>query len=637
MSKKPTIRPSATKKGRKKNRSSRLSFGLAMACALVAFLLYANTLGHDYAFDDFSVIKENYVVKQGVEGIPTLLNTHYRYGYWNTPGTLYRPVSLILFALEWEIAPDQAWLGHLMNVLLYAVTAYLLFFSLLRLLGSSRILIVFLVTLFFIAHPLHTEVVANIKSRDEILSLLFSLSALYALLRYLEKSQAAWLALSLGTFTLAMFSKESSITFLAVFPLALYFFRDFPLRRVFVLGAAFLIPVGLYLLARQAVIGNLGGLEGQVSILDNLLNNKAAGFPERTATAVKILGLYLWKLLVPYSLVSDMGYNQIELSSWGDWRVLLSAVSWLAIAGLAFRGFLKKNPYSFAAWYLIATISIFSNLIIMIGSSYGERFLYLPSLGFCFALGFGLFHLFQIPKNEKKDDLSTFWKKGKPAFWVAIPILLLYSVITIQRNPDWKDSYSIYRADVVKAPNGAKAHYHYGLELVKKGLKAERESEKQDWLSQAQAEFERALEIHPKYGDAFAQLGLNYYRRKQYDLAMENYQRSLEHKPNNATAYNNMGIIFFETRQLEKAKEVYQKAVELDPRYVDALRNLGVIHAINKEFDQAITYFRQALQYEPENATLNFYIGSAYTDKGEPEKGEAFLEKAYRLDPGLRQ
>jgi tetratricopeptide (TPR) repeat protein len=637
MSQKARNRQGKAKK-RKKTTGKRTNIRLlAIGCALFAFLLYANTLGHDYAFDDFSVIKENYVVKQGMEGISTLLTTHYRYGYWNTPGTLYRPLSLVLFAVEWEIAPDQAWLSHLINVLLYSLTIALLFYTLFRMLGPGGILYALFITLLFAAHPLHTEVVANIKSRDEILSVLFSLLTLYSLFRYLSQSQGKWLATALFSFTLAMFSKESSITYFAVILFAIYFFRDLPLKRLAGLGSLFLAPIALYLLARSSVIGNLGGLEGQVSMLDNLLNNQSAGFAEKTATAIKILGLYLWKMLIPYPLVSDMGYNQIPLSNWSDWRVLLSAALWLSILLVALRGLRNKSPFSFAAWYLLATISIFSNLIIMIGSSYGERFLYGPSLGVCFALAFGILHLAKLQKTKSSDSLSSIWQKGQKAFFILGPILLIYSFLTIQRNPDWKDSFSIYQADVSKSPNCAKAHYHYGLELVKKGVKASTDQEKQNWLDQAHQQFGRSLEIHPAYGDAYAQLGLNFYRRKQYDKAMENYQKALEYKPNNATAYNNMGIIFFENRQMDKAKEVYEKAVKLDPRYVDALRNLGVIHAVNKEFDSAITYFEQGLQYEPNNATLLFYIGSAYKDKGQPEKGESYLQRAYALNPGLRK
>ncbi|MEK7256812.1 MAG: tetratricopeptide repeat protein, partial [Bacteroidota bacterium] len=126
-------------------------------------------------------------------------------------------------------------------------------------------------------------------------------------------------------------------------------------------------------------------------------------------------------------------------------------------------------------------------------------------------------------------------------------------------------------------------------------------------------------------------------REKNYQKALENYELAIKHKPNFPLAYSNMGIIFFETGNLEKAKECYEKAVQYDPRMVDALRNLGAVHAMQRNFTEAIKLFSQALQYDPENATVNFYLGSAYRDNGQPELGQPYLEKAYRLDPKLKK
>ncbi len=152
--------------------------------------------------------------------------------------------------------------------------------------------------------------------------------------------------------------------------------------------------------------------------------------------------------------------------------------------------------------------------------------------------------------------------------------------------------------------------------------------------------------MFPEYHDAYSQLGLTYYRdeaskpdprTRDYTKAMENYNLALKYKPNFPLVYSNMGIIFFESGQLDKAKEVYEKAVQYDPRMIDALRNLGAVNAMQKNFPEAIKWFKQGLEYDPENATLNFYLGSAYKDSGQPELGQPFFEKAYRLDPKLKK
>ena len=117
------------------------------------FLLYANTLNHSYTLDDFSVIKENYVTKQGLQGISTAWNEHYRYGYWNATASLYRPLTLTTFNLDWEIAPDNPGYAHFINVLLYALTGLILFLTLVKVLRKYNPWIPILVTGLFPCTP----------------------------------------------------------------------------------------------------------------------------------------------------------------------------------------------------------------------------------------------------------------------------------------------------------------------------------------------------------------------------------------------------------------------------------------------------------------------------------------------------
>src|ERR1041385_5640823 len=109
--------------------------GILLGCilSLLAFLLYADTLNHGFVLDDAQAITRNDLVKQGIHGIPELLRTDYQAGSRIARGTLYRPLSLLMFAAEWQFFPNDPFPGHLINVLLYALTAYVLFGFLLRL------------------------------------------------------------------------------------------------------------------------------------------------------------------------------------------------------------------------------------------------------------------------------------------------------------------------------------------------------------------------------------------------------------------------------------------------------------------------------------------------------------------------
>src|ERR1700733_11899449 len=141
---------------------------LGIIAALFGFILYASTIGHDYCLDDVAVIKSNSFTQMGVSGIPTLLRTYYWQGSCNINAGLYRPLSMILFAIEWQFFPNAPHVYHFVNVLLHALIGYLLFSLLTKLFAKTNLVFPFIVTLLFLAHPIHTEVVANIKSADEL-------------------------------------------------------------------------------------------------------------------------------------------------------------------------------------------------------------------------------------------------------------------------------------------------------------------------------------------------------------------------------------------------------------------------------------------------------------------------------------
>ena len=137
-------------KNKSKNNPS-IKRSLALMVAAFGFLLYVQTIV-SFVMDDASAIKSNHIVQQGIRGIGTLIHTPYRYGYWNNKDELYRPLSLIMFAVEWQFFPDSPTFFHFTNILLYSITGFLLFLLLCRLF-KNNLLIPFITSLLFIAHP----------------------------------------------------------------------------------------------------------------------------------------------------------------------------------------------------------------------------------------------------------------------------------------------------------------------------------------------------------------------------------------------------------------------------------------------------------------------------------------------------
>ncbi len=591
-------------------------YGLVVA--VLGFLLYANTLSHNYCLDDYSAIKDNYVVKQGTKGIPTLLKEHYRFGYWASKGTLYRPLTLVMFAVEWQMAPDNPFVGHLINVLFFAWTGWLLFQLLSLLFGDKYRWLPLIVSLIFIAHPVHTEVVANIKSRDEIMAFFLGLGALYYLIKFVDTDKTSLLLLSIGLYGLSLFAKESAITWLGIFPLTIWFFRKDKIKKaIYTIG--FLIPTGIFLVIRSKVVGSAVDV-ANVNILDNFFA-QAKGV-EYYGSAFYMIFRYLKTLFLPTQLVSDLGFNQIPIVTFSHIVVLFTLALVLGAIFYVIKNWKSESPNvaAYGILFFVITFSIYSNLIVTIGSSYGERFLYIPSLGFALVLGYGFHWLAQ--KINKPFALNI----SNPISLGLAIILLGYSVKTIQRNKDWYDSATLYASDVPKSPNCAKLNYHHGLEIGKVGNKLSGAQQAAQY-KKALGFFEKAVKINPKYSDAYSLQGLYYFKLKDYDKAMAAYHLAIKNNANSPNAYNNMGIIYFQRGDVKNAERVYKLALKYNPRFVDAYRNLGAVYGSTKRFEQAIEQFKKGLKYDPNNQTLLKYIGSAYRDLGKPELGKPYLDR----------
>src|ERR1039458_2075714 len=163
------------------NAFKKLKISLGIIVGVFAFLLYAQSIRYSYALDDNFVISDNNLIKKGFEAIPEILKTNYLSGFsnGNYSGPTYRPTSLILFAIEWQLFPNSPHVYHFISVLLFAVSCFILFLLLCKLFYKQNLLFPFVCCMLYAAHPIHTEVVNNIKSSDEILCFLFGISAIF--------------------------------------------------------------------------------------------------------------------------------------------------------------------------------------------------------------------------------------------------------------------------------------------------------------------------------------------------------------------------------------------------------------------------------------------------------------------------
>ena len=286
---------------------------------VIPVILYFNTLFNDYALDDSIVITDNIFVKKGLAGIKDIFRNETFTGFFKhkknlVQGGRYRPLSVATFAVEYSVWGMRPRLSHLINILLYSLLCLVLFRTLSKILffldaGQISIPVAFLATVIFAVHPVHTEVVANIKGRDELLAVLFMLLSLLFFIRCIEKPSLK-IALSAGAMLLtALLSKENAMTVIAI-GILLLLMRD---RKVQVAGGllgliSLMVAAIVYLVIRMKIAGGLfTGIES-----GELMNNPFlhADSHQKSATIFYTLLLYIKLLIFPHPLTYQQSLSQ---------------------------------------------------------------------------------------------------------------------------------------------------------------------------------------------------------------------------------------------------------------------------------------------------------------------------------------
>lgn len=641
---------------------------LGLICAFVAFLLYVNTLGHDYTVDDGTVIKNNKITVQGIKAIPEILTSAYRKGFWERKDGLYRPLSVVMFAIEYDLAPDNPFPGHLVNVLLYALTGWVLFLVLSKIFRGQHAIFPFVATILFIAHPIHTEVVANIKSRDEILCFLFVLGVLYFVLKQVEKPHLINIVLGCLCYFLALLSKENAITVLAVIPFLLYYFSTLDIKRIALTTSVFACIAVVYLGIRYMALEGLS-FENEIQPINNSLV-EAKDFISREATAILIMGKYLWLLFLPYSLVFDYSFNQIPNVGLTDLRALFSLAVYIFLIGYAIKTMKSKDPIGFGILFFLITMSVSSNLFIFIESVMGERFLYMPSMGFALATGFLMVSLLKGSSTLKPvSETGAFFKQNSRIIGALSIVFILFSIKTISRNLDWKDNLTLLAKDVQTSPNSARIRYAYGSALViEKGLDENDPVKKDQYLTRGIEELEKGVNILVNYADAWYHLGMAYKEKgdgpnavrafetarsqktfkdpeffvasglaynatKQYDKAIKDFNEAIKMNPKLEEAYNNLGLTYCDAGMLTDAVKTLEQAIKLNPKMDKAYYNMGNTFAKAGDYNKAIDWYNQAIAIKPDYGDAYNNIGNSYAAMKDYAKAIESYKKVIEINP----
>jgi tetratricopeptide (TPR) repeat protein len=429
---------------------------LLLLAAVIGFtcLAYANSFHAPFLLDNDEIVLKDVRIHAVT---PVQLHRILTQQYWATANNgLYRPLTTLSFLLDYAVLGqgEDPYGYHCLNFILHAVNIALVYA--LGLAIFKRIPAALLLSALWGLHPVLTESVTNIVGRSDMLAAFAVLAALLCHRRALGATgacRAAWL-LAIALVTAAgIFSKESAIVVVAVLAIYDFAFASASDWRSRLAGyAAASIPCLIYLYVRWQVLANAPSLD--TTFCENPL--LGAGFWTARITAIKVIGKYFALLVWPASLSWDYSYNQIPLFGWGlgnweDWKALAALLGCALAAMAALRSWRSRPPVLFAVAFFFVTLSPTSNLLILIGTIMGERFLYLPSVGFTVALVWVLDALWR-----RAPAAQPLYRYGAVA---GLGILLIaFAARTYGRNADWLDPQRFWLSEAAVAPESYKAN-----------------------------------------------------------------------------------------------------------------------------------------------------------------------------------
>jgi Tfp pilus assembly protein PilF len=571
----PTI-PTATE--------SKASVRLVAVLAVLAVLPYLNALTAGFTLDDLPNVRENAAVINGIDFT----------GIFATPmpllAYLYRPFTVLTFAVNETLTPGNAAAFHAVNVGLHAVVTILVFW-LARDLFNERVAVI--AAALFAIHPLHTEAVTSIVGRAELLAALFGLLAILTAgtieTAAAPWSRRAWLGLSVLCFAIAVFSKESAVTILPLIMLYRITRRSEPLlagtwreaRRLDWFPYA--LCIGIFLFFRFLVVGTFGAIPtDKLTPLDNVL--AFVPWTVRLRSALGVLWDYFGLLNVPLVLSADYSYNQVPIvTSWVDARCLAGGLLLCAAAVVVIRA--RQPAVRFAVAFPFVALLLTANLLFPIGTIKAERLLYLPSVGWALLIAFGIEQLLRRPRYRAVCTV------------VGVFVVVAFAARTWARNEDWKDNPALFASTARSAPNSAKALYNLGTALQASGPRAA-----------ASAQFERALAIASWTEGAALGLGIEYEKMGHPDDAIKWYRKALQSAPEYHDAHTNLCHVLVDNQRYAAAATACRNGLRYHPTDANLLKGLGASLVALGEADKGIEVLRRSLALNSSDHELQIYV-----------------------------
>ena len=587
---------------------------VCLLLAIATFLAYQPVWHAGFIWDDDELLTNNPVVKSA-DGF---------YRPWFSASTLdYYPMTFSLWWLEWRLWPNNPQGYHLVNVLLHALSAILLW----RVLQRLNIPGAMLAAALFALHPVNVESVAWISEGKNTLCMFFYLGALLSWLKFEDSGRGRWYGLALAAFALALFSK-SAVAPLPLVLLGLAWWRRGrvgwkDIRRVvpFFVMAAAVCWVTVWFHYHRA-IGN------EVIRTD--------GFWSRLAGAGWAVWFYLYKAVLPLNLA--FVYPRWQINA----RNVLSYIPLAILAGAFVLGWRWRRGWGKALFFGLAYF------VVML----------LPILGFL--------NIYYMRYSLVADHWEYFAIIGpivlaaalirRPI--VAAALLLALATLTWRQSRTYLDSETLWRTTMARNPDSAMARNNLSRALLEKGrvdealllcqtVLATHPNDvtaqfnlgdgllQEGRLDEAIAHFQKALELQPAMSGIPYSIGEAYLKKGQMDAAIRYFQRAIQLQPDYPAAFCNLGYALLQEGRRTEALAAYNQALALDPRYALAHNDLGNILLQLGRTDQAMDHFRQAAEILPDFAEARFNMAEVFLARGRLDDAISQYKKALEIRPDL--
>ncbi|HVA95345.1 MAG TPA: tetratricopeptide repeat protein [Candidatus Dormibacteraeota bacterium] len=606
---------------------------------LFAFLPYANTLFNGFVYDDhFQVVNNPYV--HSFRYLSQIFTTT----VWSFQGAqgvsnYFRPMMSFGYLLAHQVAGSVPFSYHLANLILNGFVVWLVFCLIRRFSGEHVALVA---AGLFAFHPIHTEAVAWIAAVTDLeLSVFYLATFLLYLMLAKGDHRLRARALMCASFALALLSKEQAMTLPVLATLFEHFYRDdrstTTPREKFSRYGPLWGMVALYLFVRILILGGVASVVSRPNL----------SWYETGLSAISLIGGYLGKLIWPVHLSAFYVFSTS--------RHLADAGVLLGLAGLAlcaiFFAVLWKRAHilSFAFLWMFLTLAPVLNARWMPASVFAERYLYLPSVGFCWLLGWGAIKLYSADVPGRRRPLAR-----------AVPIALavvaiLYAARTVRRNRVWRTDQTLFQQTLRSQGNASLIRASLGAVFFDEGRFADAERE---WL--------QSLSIAPNNAVALNNMAVFRRQQKRYTESMDYSWRALRARPaftsahtnlaetlallnRNAeaewqfriattlsplsiSAHNDYGKFLLAAGRSEDAREEYERSASADAN-TEAFDRLGNIYLAWRDFSRAEHAFRSAIAMDRFESDAHIGLGEALESTNHPAQALHEYDLGLEMDP----